>query len=249
MGVIEDLTEHNRIEQRLQRLNLILRTIRNVDQVILDGEDRDRLIKGICSSLVKTRGYFNAWIALFGESGRSATFAEAGLEAEVLAVVDDPAESQTIIDDYFTANPDTDTFLTLGPNSANPFYAFMEAAGLGAGDVHHGTFDLDAEIEAKIKDGTTLFGIDQQPYMQGFGSIWVLSLVGRLGLMPASPVTPPPPPVAEMTRLLSDGVIVMLAPGTRPTSSDNPFRLRTTCPNAIFSPLIVKFAIFSAVIA
>jgi simple sugar transport system substrate-binding protein len=125
--------------------------------------------------------------------GLTDAFAEAGLEAEVLAVTNDPAESQTIIDDYYTANPDTDTFLTLGPNSANPFYAFMEAAGLGAGDVLHGTFDLSPEIEAAIKDGTTLFGIDQQPYMQGFGSVWLLSLVGRLGIMPASPVTPTGP--------------------------------------------------------
>jgi simple sugar transport system substrate-binding protein len=121
--------------------------------------------------------------------GLTDAFTEAGLEVEVLAVTNDPAESQTIIDDYFTANPDTDTFLTLGPNSANPFYAFMEAAGLGAGDVYHGTFDLDAEIVAKIKDGTTLFGIDQQPYLQGYGSILTLTLLNRYGISPALPVT------------------------------------------------------------
>ncbi|HSR31727.1 MAG TPA: sugar ABC transporter substrate-binding protein [Anaerolineae bacterium] len=133
--------------------------------------------------------------------GLTDAFAEADLEAEVLAVSNDPAESQTIIDDYYTANPDTDTFLTLGPNSANPFYAFMEAAGLGAGDVLHGTFDLSPEIEAAIADGTTLFGIDQQPYMQGFGSVWLLSLVGRLGIMPASPVTPTGPGFVEQSNV------------------------------------------------
>jgi len=73
------VTEPEEIERRLQRLNLILRTIRNVDHVILEEEDRDRLIKGVCNSLVKTRGYFNAWIALLDGSGRFATFAEAGL--------------------------------------------------------------------------------------------------------------------------------------------------------------------------
>jgi simple sugar transport system substrate-binding protein len=133
--------------------------------------------------------------------GLTDAFAEAGLEAEVLAVPNDPAESQTIIDDYYTANPDTDTFLTLGPNSANPFYAFMEAAGLGTGDVLHGTFDLSPEIEAAIADGTTLFGIDQQPYMQGFGSVWLLSLVGRLGIMPASPVTPTGPGFVDQSNV------------------------------------------------
>ncbi|MFC1916840.1 hypothetical protein ACFLX1_01745 [Chloroflexota bacterium] len=42
--------------EKLRRLNLILRTIRTVDQVILEGKDRDRLIKGVCDSLVKTPG-------------------------------------------------------------------------------------------------------------------------------------------------------------------------------------------------
>ncbi|MFC2008266.1 PAS domain S-box protein, partial [Chloroflexota bacterium] len=59
--------------------NLILRAIRSVDQVILEEEDRDRLINAVCNSLVKTRGYFNAWIALRDESGRFTTFAEAGV--------------------------------------------------------------------------------------------------------------------------------------------------------------------------
>jgi len=73
------VTEPNQTQRRLQRLNLILRTIRNVDQVILEERDRDRLIKGVCNSLFKTRGYFNAWIALLDESRRFTAFAEAGL--------------------------------------------------------------------------------------------------------------------------------------------------------------------------
>ena len=102
------------------------------------------------------------------------------IPAEVLAIGDDPAESQTIISDYYTANPDTDIFLTLGPNGANPFYAFMEAAGLGAGDMTHGTFDISPEIAAKIKDGTTMFGIDQQPFLQGYGAVEMLTMVEPL---------------------------------------------------------------------
>ena len=114
---------------------------------------------------------------------------EKGIPAEVLAVTNDPAESQTIIDDYYTANPDTGIFLTLGPNGANPFYAFMEAAGLGAGDIKHGTFDLSEEINAHILDGTTLFGIDQQPFLQGYGAVQMLVMVNRYGIGPALPVT------------------------------------------------------------
>jgi simple sugar transport system substrate-binding protein len=118
---------------------------------------------------------------------------EKGIPAEVLAISDDPAESQTIISDYYTANPDTDIFLTLGPNGANPFYAFMEAAGLGAGDITHGTFDLSPEIIAHIKDGTTMFGIDQQPFLQGYGAVQTLMLLKRYGISPAMPVTPTGP--------------------------------------------------------
>ena len=115
--------------------------------------------------------------------------AEKGIAAEVLGITNDPAESQTIIDDYYTANPDTDIFLTLGPNGANPFYAFLDAAGLKAGDVKHGTFDLSPEIAARIKDGTTTFGIDQQPFLQGYGAVMMLTMVNRYGILPALPVT------------------------------------------------------------
>jgi simple sugar transport system substrate-binding protein len=119
--------------------------------------------------------------------------AEKGIPAEVLATVDDPAESQTIISDYYTANPETDIFMSLGPNVANPFYAFMEEAGLGPGDIKMGTFDLSPEIIAKIKDGTTMFGIDQQPFLQGYGAVMSLMLKHRYGLSPALPVTPTGP--------------------------------------------------------
>ncbi|MGQ9599846.1 MAG: substrate-binding domain-containing protein, partial [Anaerolineae bacterium] len=118
---------------------------------------------------------------------------EKGIPAEVLAISDDPASSQTVISDYYTANPDTDIFLTLGPNGANPFYAFMDAAGLKPGDIKHGTFDLSPEIIAKIKDGTTMFGIDQQPFLQGYGSVMTLMLKVRYGISPALPVTPTGP--------------------------------------------------------
>ena len=97
--------------------------------------------------------------------------AEKDIPAEVLAISDDPAASQTIISDYYTANPDIDIFMTLGPNGANPFYAFYKEAGLSPDKVKHGTFDLSPEIIANIKDGTTMFGIDQQPFLQGYGAV------------------------------------------------------------------------------
>jgi simple sugar transport system substrate-binding protein len=145
-----------------------------------------------------TRGVcINQQVGHTGLDKRCAGFTDAldesGIPAEVLGVSDDAAESQTVISDYFTANPDTDVVMTLGPNSATPFYAFMEAEGLSPGDLVHGTFDLGPEIIAKIKDGTTMFGIDQQPFLQGYGAVQALMLKVRYGISPALPVTPTGP--------------------------------------------------------
>ena len=133
--------------------------------------------------------------------GFLASMNASGLPGEVLAISDDPAESQTIISDYYTANPDTDIFMTLGPNGANPFYAFLDTAGLGPGDVFHGTFDLSEEIAAKIKDGTTLYGIDQQPFLQGYGAVSTLNMVTRYGILPALPVTPTGPGFVDVNNI------------------------------------------------
>ena len=115
------------------------------------------------------------------------------LPAETLSIGADPAEAQRIIAEYYAANPDTDFFLTLGPGGANPLYAFMEAQGLAPGAVKHGTFDLSEEIAARIKDGTTLFAIDQQPFLQGYGAVQTLMLRARYGIEPVLDVTPTGP--------------------------------------------------------
>ena len=112
-----------------------------------------------------------------------------GLPGDVLLVNDNAAESQAIIGDYYTANPDTDAFLTLGPNGANAFYAFMTAAGLSPGDLFHGTFDLNEEIAARLRDGTTMYAVDQQPFLQGYGAVQALVMANRYGILPATPVT------------------------------------------------------------
>ncbi len=120
--------------------------------------------------------------------GFTDAFTQANLTAEMLGVKgEDTAQAQTTISDYYTANPDADAFLTLGPSSANPFYAFMDATAPTG--IFHGTFDISPEIEAKIKDGTTLFAIDQQPFLQGYGTVMYLTLFKRYGIRPALPVT------------------------------------------------------------
>ena len=120
--------------------------------------------------------------------GFSDAFAAKSLPVDVLGVKgEDAAQAQTTISDFYAANPDVNAFLTLGPSGANPFYAFLEADQPQG--ILHGTFDLSPEIEAKIKDGTTLFAVDQQPFLQGYGAVMYLMLNNKYGIKPALPVT------------------------------------------------------------
>jgi PAS domain S-box-containing protein len=73
--------------KRINRLNLVMRTIRNVNQLLGKEKDRTRLLQGICDNLIENRGYYNAWVALLDESGRLVASAESGLGKEFLPMV------------------------------------------------------------------------------------------------------------------------------------------------------------------
>ena len=55
--------ERARVAERIEHLNAVLRAIRSVNQLIVRERDRDRLLEGVCESLIEMRGYHNAWIA------------------------------------------------------------------------------------------------------------------------------------------------------------------------------------------
>jgi len=86
-GTAIDVTERKRIEQRSNHLNLVLKAIRNVNQLIVHEDDPQRLIERACRNLTETMGYFNAWIALLDEHGRAATAtACSGLDGQFAAM-------------------------------------------------------------------------------------------------------------------------------------------------------------------
>jgi len=66
-------------EARIRHLNLVLRAIRSVNQLITKEKDRFTLLKGVCDNLMKNRGYYNAWIAIFDKSPDVMMSAEAGV--------------------------------------------------------------------------------------------------------------------------------------------------------------------------
>ncbi|MBN1848899.1 MAG: PAS domain S-box protein [Deltaproteobacteria bacterium] len=72
----------------INRLNLVLRTIRNINQLLVKEKDRTRLLQGICDNLVENRGYYNVWVATLDESGKLLTSAESGLGKEFFTLVE-----------------------------------------------------------------------------------------------------------------------------------------------------------------
>ena len=59
IGFAQDITERKQAEQRINYLNLTLRSIRNVNQLITREKDRDKLLKGICDALVESRSFLH----------------------------------------------------------------------------------------------------------------------------------------------------------------------------------------------
>jgi len=93
---------------------------------------------------------------------------------------DDPTTVESKVAAYLRQHPDTDAVLALGPNSAHPTLKALEKAGK-AGKVYMATFDLSDEISRGIRNGTVQFAIDQQPYLQGYVPVAVLSLMKSKG--------------------------------------------------------------------
>jgi len=67
-----EIGERKAAEERIEHLNSVLAAIRNVNQLIIKGNDRDTLLQKACDALVEARGYDAAWL---GFSGDGETFA------------------------------------------------------------------------------------------------------------------------------------------------------------------------------
>ena len=103
----------------------------------------------------------------------------------------DPAEIKNRVLAYLNANPETDAILTLGPTSADPTILALEENGM-AGDIYFGTFDLGENIVEGIKDGVIQWGIDQQPFLQAYLPVVVLTNFHRYGVLPGNNINSGP---------------------------------------------------------
>ncbi|GAB4538579.1 MAG: sugar ABC transporter substrate-binding protein [Roseibium sp.] len=103
----------------------------------------------------------------------------------------DPAEIKSKVMAYLQSNPDTNGILTLGPTSAHPTLAALEDMGK-SGTIHFGTFDLSGEIAEGIKSDVIAFAIDQQPYLQGYLPVVILTNLTRYGVVPGNSINSGP---------------------------------------------------------
>jgi PAS domain S-box-containing protein len=83
-----DITKRKQSEERINHLNLTLRSIRSINQLITREKDRDRLIKGVCDSLVETRSFGSAWIVLLDESRQPVAWASANFSSGFPALIE-----------------------------------------------------------------------------------------------------------------------------------------------------------------
>ncbi|MGQ9687625.1 MAG: PAS domain S-box protein [Desulfobaccales bacterium] len=85
-SVIEIALYKHQAEKRISHLNEVLKAIRNVNQLIVQEKDRERLIERACKLLTEGRRYFNAYIALMSEEGRITAAAASGKDVDRFGV-------------------------------------------------------------------------------------------------------------------------------------------------------------------
>jgi len=66
-------------QEKVEHLNLVLQSIRDVNQLIIREKNRGKLIREVCSTLTETRGYSTAWVMLLDGHGKYIDSAESGL--------------------------------------------------------------------------------------------------------------------------------------------------------------------------
>lgn len=103
-----------------------------------------------------------------------------GVPSEVVAVeLADPTGAQAAIEAALSADPSIDGVLTLGPTGAAPALLALE----GNDAVSLATFDLSPEVLTAIDEGTMLFAIDQQQYLQGYMGVSIMTQFVQYGLL------------------------------------------------------------------
>ena len=134
---------------------------------------------------------------------------EQGVDVIVLDITSDTATAIEVFRSHFTAHPETGAVMTLGPDGMSSWQAF--ARETDQSDVLHASFDMDPLTLDAIREGGTLFTIDQQQYLQGYQSVMALYLKHNYEIEQANDVLTGPSFVTAdnieaIAALIEDGV-------------------------------------------
>lgn len=145
-------------------------------------------------------------------AGVESVLAEFGIPLDGLTINNTPTESAGILNDYFTANPDTNAAFMLGPLPSQALNLYFQEAGVQQGEIFATSHDTGAEIFQMIQDGFMVQTIDQQQYLQGFETIMWLYLNSQFALAPGGDILTGPG-VIDASNV--DKVIELTAQGYR----------------------------------
>jgi simple sugar transport system substrate-binding protein len=116
--------------------------------------------------------------------GLSDGLAKRGATMQVLGVsLADPEDATQRIRGALARDAAVDGMLMLGPGGAAPALAALKETNR-LGRIAVGTFDLTPEVLAAVRDGHLLFAIDQQPYLQGYLAVVLLTKYLETKAMP-----------------------------------------------------------------
>ena len=120
-------------------------------------------------------------------AGFTKTFAEGGrsvVNVDIpLSQATDSTAVERAIEGSLTAHKDVNGVMSLGIIEWDPLYAALRQMSL-TGKVKVGSFDLSDNELRSIESGTTLFAIDQQPYLEGYYGVMAMAQYLRYGLAP-----------------------------------------------------------------
>jgi simple sugar transport system substrate-binding protein len=144
--------------------------------------------------------------------GFAEALAKAGADARVVTVDLQEREAAVRRISAAVSSGAVDGVLTLGPGGAVPALEALRATRR-LGELAFGTFDLSPEVLRAVKAGQMEFAIDQQPFLQGYLPIVLLTQYELYGVLPAQAAVVPTGPsfvtardVARVVRLSEAGI-------------------------------------------
>ena len=119
-------------------------------------------------------------------SGIMDAMAEYGIpgKPEIVDCTIDMTTAEQRITSYIIAHPDVKAMFGLGGICTDRLTSGMKNAGKTAGDILGGGFDATPGLITGLKTGYMVASIDQQQYLQGYFSVYVLYLMKKYGFAP-----------------------------------------------------------------